>query len=158
MGLTSEAHRAFVQGLGVWDEVRTYGQEVPEAPSVFVDMAGNPNVTGAVHHQLGDLLQHSAIVGRTHHAASGPRGPLPGPKPTPFFAPTVAEARMNALGAETWEQRIAMAWAPFCEGSQGWLTVERNSGPEAVARVYDAMREGSVPPSAGQILSMFPAA
>ena len=89
IGLTSAANRGFVERLGAFDTVLDYaairGLD-PGIPTVFVDMAGNPDVTSAIHHHFGDCLKASVAVGLTHQQAGGPAR-LPGPQPAFFFAP-----------------------------------------------------------------------
>ncbi len=68
IGLTSDANRAFVEKLGCYHDVVTYGEVDAMAPSgaIFIDIAGNRDVQAAVHERFGDQLVHSMIVGGTH--------------------------------------------------------------------------------------------
>src|SRR5262249_33131204 len=59
VGLTSEANRAFVAGLGLYDRVLTYAQIEqldPQRAAVFVDFAGSGPVRTAVHERYRDQL------------------------------------------------------------------------------------------------------
>ncbi|MGZ8666330.1 MAG: DUF2855 family protein, partial [Solirubrobacterales bacterium] len=90
VGLTSPRNLGFVEGLGVYDRAVPYDEveSLPPGEAVFVDMAGDAGVRGAVHRHLGDGLLHSAIVGVTHwQRAGGDPGEMPGPDPVLFFAP-----------------------------------------------------------------------
>jgi hypothetical protein len=68
VGLTSPGNVAFVEGLGVYDQVLTYDDlsALGDAPAVYVDIAGNRDVTQAVHEQAADSLRASMTVGGTH--------------------------------------------------------------------------------------------
>ena len=59
--LTSSANRSFVEGLGLYDRVLTYDEieSLPAIDSVYVDMAGNPEVRARVHRHLAELQKNS---------------------------------------------------------------------------------------------------
>ena len=107
VGLTSAANADFVRSLGFYDTVVTYDEiDDPDTgisviDSVVIDMAGNPNVLAAVHQRLGDRIKHSMMIGRSHHDAvpTVAAGPLPGPAPQFFFAPTELDRLVEAWGA-----------------------------------------------------------
>ncbi|MBC7978594.1 MAG: DUF2855 family protein, partial [Myxococcales bacterium] len=90
VGLTSPGNAAYVVGLGLYDRVVTYDAVSSLTPrrTTYVDVAGNTTLRAAVHHQLGDALKQSLMLGGTHWEARGPVGALPGPAPELFFAPT----------------------------------------------------------------------
>lgn len=69
VGLTSPRNKAFVEGLGFYDQVVLYDDiaSAPIAsPAVFVDFAGDSQVLGAVHNRFADDLKASILVGGTH--------------------------------------------------------------------------------------------
>ena len=73
VGLTSERNRAFVEGLGLYDDVRTYDEIDQLDPSVIsglVDMAGNGPVRSAVHALFDDNLRF--LAHRRRHPLGGP--------------------------------------------------------------------------------------
>lgn len=157
LGLTSRRGERFARSLGVYGEVLTYEQldALPDGPAVYVDIAGDAGVRSAVHARVGSRLAHSAVVGATHHdrlAAGGE--PLPGPRPTFFFAPERASRRSADWGRQGLERRLAEAWAPYVEWTDGWLRVTPGAGPEAVERVYLELLDGAADPAAGHVLSL----
>ncbi len=160
VGLTSPANAAFVGGLGYYDTVLTYDDVDAldvDIHSVSIDMAGNPALLGAVHRRLGDRLEYSMTVGRSHHDAptlSSYGGPLPGPAPQLFFAPTEVSRRQQAWGRDDYNQRAADALVKFVEGSRSWLTVEHRVGPEAAASAWRDVYDGNVAPDVGLIATL----
>ena len=168
IGLTSRANRAFVERLGCYDQVVCYDElsTLPDRPAVFVDMAGNADVRRAVHsHYSGtaggvqrDLLRYSCGVGITHWnppAGAANAEPLPGPKPSMFFAPSQIQKRAKEWGAGWMETRVAPAWKAFIAAADGWIDVQYARGPDAVRAAYAEMVAGRTPPNAGLILSLW---
>jgi hypothetical protein len=51
--------------------------------------------------------------------------------------------------------RLGGAYVGFRKFCDNWLKVERSCGPEAVARVYQAVLAGKTDPASGQIISMW---
>ena len=156
VGLTSERNREFVEGLGCYDRVVTYDafDTLPDDPAVFVDMAGNAEVTRALHEGYGDALRASIVVGKTHVGSDGNTADLPGPEPTFFFAPGQIVKRAKDWGPEGLQQRMGAAYAAFDRWSDGWLEVRRQRGPAAVAAVFQELLSGGSAPEVGHILSM----
>ncbi len=160
IGLTSRANRAFVEGLGCYDEVLCYDETstLSERPAVFVDMAGNAEVRRAVHTHYGAALRHSCGVGITHWnppASEASSAPLPGPKPAMFFAPSQIQKRAKEWGAGWMETRVAPAWKAFIAAADGWIEVQHKRGPEATRAAYAEMVAGRTPPNVGLILSLW---
>ncbi len=159
VGLTSEGNRAFVEGLGCYDEVLTYGAiaELQQAPSSFVDMAGSGKVRAAVHEALGAELKFSSAVGATHWedaTVGAGQADLPGPKPEMFFAPSQAQKRMSDWGREDFESRLAAAWQGFLQAASGWIDVERLEGPDNLKRIYDAFIANEADPAKGYVAAL----
>jgi hypothetical protein len=156
VGLTSPRNLGFVEGLGVYDRAVPYEQIESLSPgtAVFVDMAGDAGVRGAIHRQLGEDLAHSAIVGVTHwEGAAGDPGEMPGPEPVLFFAPDRAAKRASDWGADGLEERIAAAWRAYVEWTDGWLRTSRDSGFEAIERTFLELLDGRIDPARGHVLS-----
>jgi hypothetical protein len=155
IGLTSERNRRFVEGLGAYDRVLTYGREteLPRVDSVSIDMAGNGEVLQRVHSRLGDRLKHSMIVGMSHHDA--PRGEIEGgPQPQMFFAPAEIKRLSDELGRDEFLRRLAQATGELISASTGWLRIERSRGPEQALDAYRSVLTGETPPSVGRIVSL----
>lgn len=163
VGLTSPAHLAFVEGLGCYDRVLPYDAAATldaDVPTVYVDMSGDPGVREALHRRLGDALRHDCAVGLTHweqQRARGAGGPLPGPKPTMFFAPSRARKREADWGAAGLATRLGAARDAFDErvrGDGGWMTVVEGRGPADVVRVWRELVDGRGRPDQGHVLGL----
>lgn len=157
IGLTSPRHVLFVEGLGSYDQVLSYGdldQLASDASTVFVDMAGDGDVSNRIHRHLGESLKYDCTVGATHWN-SGPRSDdLPGAAPAFFFAPAQIQKRSQEWGPEALQERLGRAWRKFDAASNAWLRVARAAGPRAVERVYRETLEGRTEPSRGNVLSL----
>lgn len=152
VGLTSPAHRNFVDGLGVYAATVEYGSEARLDPvaSVFIDVAGDAAVRAGVHGRLGDHLGHSMLVGGTHwDRPAAAVGPLPGPKPAFLFAPDQIAKRTGDWGAEQLAARVAAAWEQFAGWVDGWIRYEVVDGPDAIVGAYRALLAGGVDPTVG---------
>jgi hypothetical protein len=153
IGLTSPGNRAFTESLGVYDEVLTYDQvgELAHEPTCFVDVAGNPELTAAVHRHLGDALKHSMIVGDTHWDLESPLAPveLPGPRPEFLFAPTQIAKRTAEWGVEGLAGRVTEAWLRFVGWVPSWLTIEHRRGTAGVLETWAALLAGDIDPAVG---------
>lgn len=157
VGLTSGGNRAFVEGLGCYDEVVTYDAiaEMPNAPVVIVDMAGNAGVLTGLHNHFGGDVKYSCRVGLTHVDAEQPPANLPGAKPVWFFAPDQMKKRAQDWGKGGLEARIAEVWPGLVELFERTTRVEFAKGDDAVRRVYSATLEGKARPDTGYILSLW---
>ena len=158
IALTSARNRDFCAGLGCYDQVLSY-DEIAALPrdraTVVVDMAGDTAVNAALHHHLGDQLRHDCRIGSTHQGDSWtPEEGLPGPAPTPFFAPAQAGKRAAEWGAGDMERRIADAFADFRRFADGWLQVRRFDGPAAAQEAFLKILYGGVPPAEGYSVSL----
>jgi hypothetical protein len=158
VGLTSAGHVGFVEGLGCYDRIVAYDDldRLPTEPAVFVDMAGNADLRARLHQHFGDRLAYSCSVGATHweQARLQDNAPLPGPKPTLFFAPSQIQKRAKEWGAAAMAERTAAAWAPFVAVAQGWIHVRRERGADALAEIYQDVLHNRARPSDGFILSL----
>lgn len=158
VGVTSTRNRAFVEGLGLYDEVIVYeeiDQLDPKAALGLVDMAGSDTIRSGVHAHFGECLRFSMTIGATHweDSASGATE-LPGPPPKFFFAPAQIAKRSQEWGAAELVGRIAAAWHEFLDDTDRWLTVIHRSGPQEAAAVYHDLLEGRSDPSMGFVVSM----
>ncbi|MBI5506541.1 MAG: DUF2855 family protein [Deltaproteobacteria bacterium] len=157
VGLTSPANIAFVEGLGCYHRVVTYGDIASlsaSIPAALVDMAGNGGVVRAVHSHFGDRLKYSCMVGGTHWDRISQEQQLCGPAPVLFFAPAQMAKRAQDWGAAGLQRRIGDAWAKFLGPVSGSMRVVRGRGPAAVQHVYCEVLDGRADPSHGQVLSL----
>jgi len=152
IGLTSAAHHAWVEGLGLYDTVLAYdqlGDLNPPAGAVLVDFAGNGALLRDVHQRLGGALERSIHVGFTHQRAEAVATPLPGPAPEFFFAPAEMARRGRELG-----QRYAEAWRGFAPVTARTMQIERVIGGDGLVRVYRDLLEGRADPAVGYVASL----
>ncbi len=157
VGLTSPRNKAFVEGLGFYDQVVLYDDLATapiEGPAAFVDFAGDAAVLASVHNRFADALKASILVGGTHWEApkTGGGGQLPGPTPAFFFAPDrIAKRRQDGAPGE-FERRYGAAWSGFVADAPRWLKVETGQGREAVQAAYLAQVDGGTPADVGVVL------
>lgn len=159
IGITSPGNVAFCESLGCYQHVTTYDDLASlsaSSPVVLVDMAGNANVIGALHHHYGDNMKHSCRIGATHHDQGGAVDGLPGAKPEFFFAPTHVKTRSAELGPEKFMQRIGASLVGFRKFADGWLKIEQSYGADAVGSTYQSVLAGNVDPASGKIICMWP--
>lgn len=163
VGLTSETNRAFCESLGCYTRVLGYSelqQLDAQAPSVYIDFAGNGELRRSLHERLGGL-RYSMVIGNTHVDQRAPQGEaktLPGPRPTFFFAPAQIKKRTGEWGAEAFGQRLAQAWRDFTaratDPARPWLQVVRHSGHGAIEAVWLDALQGRGDPRRGHVISL----
>lgn len=157
LGLTSARGVDYMRSIGVYDEVLSYDEldSLPQGRAVYVDMSGDAAVRSSVHTHFGSEMAHSAVVGATHHESMGAvPDDLPGPRPTFFFAPDRVAKRGAEWGREGLEQRLAEAWGPYVEWTDGWLKITAGEGPEALREAYLELLDGRIDPASAHVLSL----
>jgi len=159
IGLTAPRNARFSALLDVYKKVVVYPDVATldgKVPTVFVDVAGDPDVRAAVHRHFGDALKASVLVGATHweQGAAGGRGPLPGPTPEFFFAPDRIVKRHADWGAEAFGARTADAFANFLPAAAASIKVQTDHGLEAAARVFNAQVTGTTFPRDGHVIDL----
>lgn len=160
VGLTSPGNVAFCESLGCYHRVLTYDQLYdigPDAPSIYVDFAGNAAFRKALHtHCRG--LKFSSSIGATHVDDMGGAKDLPGPKATLFFAPAQIKKRSAEWGAQGLGQRLVQSWGAFVaratNPAQPWLLVQYHAGGDAALAAYQQVLGGKGDPRQGHILSL----
>jgi hypothetical protein len=127
IGLTSARHRAFVEGLGVYETVATYDDPPSGDGALLVDIAGSRPV------EAGETL----AVGATHYDRLNAKGA------TVFFAPSELRTRRAAV-----EQRFPEVFERLVAWSESWLEIKHGDALEA----YRAVASGSAGPDAGYVV------
>lgn len=160
VGFTSPGNVAFCEGLGCYHRVLTYDQLdqiAPDAPSIYVDFAGNAAFRMALHTHCNGL-KYSCSIGATHVSEMGGAKDLPGPKATLFFAPAQIKKRSLDWGPQGLGQRLVQSWQAFVaqatQPADPWLRVEQHRGPEAVQAAYQQVLGGKSNPQLGHMLSL----
>ncbi|WP_309646200.1 DUF2855 family protein [Phenylobacterium sp.] len=154
IGLTSPGNAGKLAAFGLYDRVATYDELAgltTRGQAVYVDFAGNPQVTRAVHEALGAHLTRSLIVGVTHWQDGGEAGDLPGPTPTLFFAPDQIRKRSAEWGPAELEARFDKALRAFVTEAD-WLSLAHHTGPDALMATYAEILEGRARPDEGHII------
>jgi hypothetical protein len=147
VGLTSTANRSFVQGLGLYDEVKTYDDIESISASqktAYVDMSGNSDVLVRVHNHFADSLVASCAVGITHWQSreGGALAKLPGAKPQMFFAPTQIVKRIKDWGPVEYQEKLSHATEAFFAEVDGWVTIQEKSFKQ-INSVYKQVLDGA---------------
>ncbi len=162
VGLTSTRNRDFVDRLGIYEQVITYGRldDLDPTPTVFLDLAGDTTLRQAVHRALSRALAHSLAVGLTHWDRSPwqqPEEASGDDTPALFSAPARIVARTREWGRAGFESRFGADFAQFAAWSAAWLRLTRSFGADDVEAAYQRALRGTVLPADGVILSMRPA-
>lgn len=156
VGLTSPSNVGFVKDLGAFDDVRPYdhASALPQMPTALVDMSGNAEVITAIHKRMGEDLKSSAIVGATHWQAPRQKEPLPGAKPTMFFAPAQIQKRDAELGPGVLMQQALDAWIEITDKLGDDFSYEHHNGAEAALDIWVRTVKGEVSPKTGILASL----
>lgn len=159
LGLTSPTRLEAVRALAMWTEVRSYDEarQVATAPArtVYVDIAGNADVTRQVHTSLGEQLCPSLTVGITHWDQLAMAGTEPpGAAREMFFAPARIAKRQQDWGRGGLDSRMTQQWSDFAAWAQTWLDLRRVHGPEAVAVLWRQLVEGIDDPRRAYVASL----
>jgi hypothetical protein len=158
IGLTSGGNAAFVADTELYTHVMTYDQVgalSPEAPAAYVDFAGRPALTAAVHKACGSALVRSMIIGMTDWEAdrNAPAG-LTGPEPEFFFVPTYAAERAKELGATLLNEMTQADMLAFYPVSRQFVTPETVRGQQAISDAWSGTLAGNVRPDQGLICQL----
>lgn len=158
VGLTSPAHVASTQALGLYDRVLAYDEiDALDAQraTVYVDMSGSSEIRAAVHTQCAGL-RHDCAVGLTHWQATEGAQPLPGPDPVFFFAPSELERQSAQSGAAEVFGRISAAMSGFVDRvsdpAAPLMSISWHEGTDAAAAAYvDVVTDSTDPTDAAMI-------
>jgi Protein of unknown function (DUF2855) len=159
IGLTSPGSVAALEATGIYDQVVAYDsiQTIDTStPAVYVDMAGNADVTGRVHCHFADQLQASIVVGKSHWDSKGGfdvTDRLPGPPRQGFFAPARSQKRIADWGAAGFGQAIATAWLGFMDIAPALAKVDIRHGADGALSAYRELIAGTADPKAGIVIA-----
>lgn len=156
VGLTSAGNKAFVESLGIYDQVVDYDEIESlhnEAPTCYVDIAGSASVRSAVHHHFEDQLKYSCAIGASHWSEFAPGGILPGPKPIMFFAPDQVSKRTKDWGLDGFQMKVAKAWTGYMATIGEWLKIRHVSRDSGLEDAWLDVIAGKAAPSTGIIVT-----
>ena len=154
-GLTSPRHRRSVEELSIYDTVWSY-DEIDrlgdgDGPWVYVDIAGDDEITARVHAVLGGSLVRSLAVGITHW--DQPRGDavVAGVEREFFFAPSRITKRTADWGREGYDTRLRGAWETFVDWAGNRMRIDYSLGAAAVSARWLDLLTGSSDPGVGNV-------
>ncbi len=156
IALTSPGNVAFVQSLGVYDEVVGYDAITAldaRRRAAIIDFSGSGPRISALHRHYGAALVHSAMIGKADWDAAGLEPDLPGAKPALFFAPDHAARLIKAWGAAGFAERFASRWVPFLTDAADWIAIEAVSGVDALREAHLSFVNGTANPASGVVIS-----
>ncbi|MDG1906607.1 MAG: DUF2855 family protein [Arenicella sp.] len=156
IGLTSNHNKAFVDDLGMCDQVIVYDEveSIDNHPSVFVDMSGDGPTRARLHHHLSDNMKNTQLVGITHWDAQRVAEKLPGAKPEFFFTPAQIERRDDDWGTGVLMQQGYAASAELALQLKDQLTIEHYQGADACATVWRDMLDNKISGQRGIMVSL----
>jgi hypothetical protein len=145
IGLTSAARREAVAETGAYVQVATYEEvaTLPGGAAVFLDFAGRPELTAAVHDHYGAHLRHSALAGFTQGLGADAGGRLPGPAPELFSVPEYILTRAREVGVPVFGQRFEDALAEYADWCSALLSVQHVVGADGIADAYRTVLDGA---------------
>ncbi len=153
IGLTSKHNVEFVQNSKYYDLVLPYSDvpgDLPIAPSLIVDLAGNAELLKGLHNYLGPQLKYVSLIGLTDWTSGKEFKEIPVAKF--FFAPSHAQQRYQEWGAEVANARISEGLHQFIEDASHWIEIVKMNGQDDVKNLYIDMLKGKVDPSKGYII------
>jgi Protein of unknown function (DUF2855) len=153
VGLTSAGNVEFTESLGCYDRVLAYddiSELNADAPTAYLDVAGNADLRQRLRAHLGGQLVHDAVVGVTHQEQGG--GAVRDPHTSFFFAPDQMRKRTGEWGRPVLDQKFADAWHRFAPVVEGWVDVETHDGPEALREIWLEVLAGKTAPRVGHVL------
>ncbi len=156
LGLTSMTHCDKLGSLNLYGNCIAYDNlaDVPNVPSVIVDMSGNSDLLGRLHTLLGDNMKQTLNVGVTHWEQPRKREGIISDRCEMFFAPSHIQQRFREWGPEVFEQRSTSFLNDAFSKSMSWLNIERLDGLPGLVSVYADVCAGTIPLDKGLIIKM----
>ncbi|CAN5119833.1 DUF2855 family protein [soil metagenome] len=160
IALTGGRNRAFVEAIGAYDAVRGYDEfEALETgvPTLYLDLAGDPDLRRQVHARFGPDLVYDCLVGSTQSDDFTHDDPdLMGPKPEFFFAATCLDAHRERGTLRAFYERFFADQRAFFERvvdpAAPWIRIVEHDGLAAAAGVVRALADGKADAAEGAIV------
>ena len=160
VALTGARNRPFVEGLDVYDAV--HGYEAVEAldaasPTLYLDLAGDPDLRRRVHARFGADLTYDCLVGSTQSDSFTADDPdLTGPRPVFFFAATCLDSHRAKGTLHAFYDRFLADQSRFFERvvdpTSPWIRIVERQGLGAAASVIRSLADGASDPAEGAII------
>ena len=162
VGLTSQSNSQFVENLGCYDEVISYDELSHvnySVGSVMVDMAGNREILGTLHGELGDNMLKCLTVGMTHWdnettAEDALGQAMLRDRTEFFFAPAHIQKRIGDWGHDGYAEKTNSFMTARAIQSKNWMHVKEIHGLENFTSTYEEMVSGKINPKEGIIVSL----
>ena len=156
LGFTSKDNADFVKKTGLYDEVVSYDEisKIGIDPTALVDMAGNADLLGAIHQNLGMNMLRTLSVGLTHWETERRSKAVIKERTEFFFAPSRIQKRMKEWGVGEFNARSTAFVMNASQQSGTWLRLETLNGLAGLQAVFDDVREGRISPERGLIVEM----
>lgn len=156
VGVTSAGNQAFVESLGIYDEVVTYDaiESAPvTSPAVLIDFTGSAKWLGVVYQHFARSLSYSALIGFTHPNPDDKAPPgLPDPQPEFFFTPVIEDQAIAEQGADAYYSRYHESETRFLRRMASWLTIRGGRGPAELTDAFRCLLAGDQAPDVGRVL------
>jgi Protein of unknown function (DUF2855) len=157
VAITSAVNKAFVESLGIYDEVATYDaiqSATVTSPAVFIDFTGAAKFRRAVYQYFAPSLSYGALIGFTHPGAEDMAPPgLPDPQPEPFFTPVVEDQAIAEGGADHYYSRYHESETRFLQRMASWLAIRHGQGPADLVDAFRCLLAGDQAPAVGRVLT-----
>ena len=162
IGLTSSGNTEFVKSLGCYDEVISYDELSNldySKGSVMVDMAGNREILGTLHKELGDNMLKCLTVGMTHWdnettAEDALGQAMLRDRTEFFFAPAHIQKRIGDWGHDGYAEKTNLFMTARALQSKNWMQLKEIHGLENFTSTYKEMVAGKINPSEGIIVNL----
>ena len=162
IGLTSSGNTEFVKSLGCYDEVISYDELSNldySKGSVMVDMAGNREILGTLHKELGDNMLKCLTVGMTHWdnettAEDALGQAMLRDRTEFFFAPAHIQKRIGDWGHDGYAEKTNLFMTARALQSKNWMQLKEVHGLESFTSTYKEMVAGKINPSEGIIVNL----
>ena len=162
VGLTSPSNSQFVENLGCYDEVISYDELSNvdySVGSVMVDMAGNREILGTLHGELGDNMLKCLTVGMTHWdnettAEDALGQAMLRDRTEFFFAPAHIQKRIGDWGHDGYAEKTNLFMAARALQSKSWMQIKEIHGLENFTSTYEEVVAGKINPNEGIIVNL----
>jgi len=156
IGLTSARNVEFVKSTGAYADTFAYDNRtaLPGKPTLIVDMAGNADLLGELHQQLGANMRHTLSVGLTHWESERRSREVIKDRTEFFFAPSRIQKRMKEWGAAEFGAKSTGFVMETAAKSAAWLNFETLDGLDGLSRIFADVRDGTIAPDRGLVVNM----
>ena len=162
IALTGARNRDFVESIGAYGQVAGYDAVetlTTGVPTLYLDLASDPELRRRVHAHFGADLTYDCLVGSTQGDAFPQEdADLVGPKPEFFFAATCLDAHRERGTLRGFYERFFADQKAFFERvvdpASPWIRIVEHQGLEAAAGVVRALADGRSDAAEGAVVRL----